>query len=543
MSWRLNEGILNIEAEFKSADFPLIRELRFDWEPRVVPVFSGGGKWKTAAQPKINFENMSATAYFFAREIHQKTGFPVGIVNVSWPGIGIASLVSEEKLIAGSYQKYLDQIAAIRKDIAERPQLVAEWEEKNKEVLEPSEAEKRYAVPDFNDAEWKTDDLPRYTAAFNTKGVGWFRKAVEIPAEWAEKDLVLHLSKVDNDDITYWNGVEVGRTFGWATLRQYRIPARLVQAGKTVIAVRVMNLYGDGGIYDYTERLEIAPVGSETPLSLVGAWKYCIGADHMPTKVPVPPSSPGTMSPNHPSSLFRTFVEPIVRFPVKGAIFYQGESNVGLFKEYETLFPDLINDWRERWGVDFPFYFCQLANNGRKQTDAKGSDYWSVFRESQAKALSLPNTGMAVLIDNAGPDDDVHPKNKQMVGRRLALLARKHCYGELKLEANGPVFKAMGIQNGEVVVTFEHVGDGLKFKDGAKTAKGEDVGFTLAGEDGKYVWADECVIDGARITLKSAAVREPVFVRYAWATNPVAGLYNAEDLPACPFRAGEKEEK
>ena len=415
-----------------------------------------------------------------------------------------------------------------------------------------SDDEKPYATRDFDDDGWKTGDLPQKWQNFpgleKHNGIGWFRKTVEIPAGWEGRELVLRLGKIDDDDITWWNGVEIGRTQGWTLVREYRVPAELVKAGKAVVAVRVLDTSGAAGIYE-AERFEIAPVGDAAPaapISLAGAWKYRIGTDELPTNPPPGPRRPGTVDATVPSALFRNLVEPVIPYAIRGAIWYQGESNAFQWKEYRTLFPDLIRDWRERWGYDFPFYWAQLANYQAPQQALNESGVWHYLREAQTMALALPATGQAILIDNANPDDpnDIHPRNKQDVGRRLALIARKNIYGEPDLVASGPTFRSMEIKDGAAVVTFDNVGGGLRVLPPGRAVNGRngrDVGFALAGADGKYVWADSVIINGATVTLTSAAVANPVSVRYGWATNPVASLYNAEGLPAGPFRVGEPE--
>lgn len=243
---------------------------------------------------------------------------------------------------------------------------------------------------------------------------------------------------------------------------------------------------------------------------------------------PAQVASPGN-NPNISTVLYNGMIAPIVPFGIKGAIWYQGESNAGRAFQYRTLLPAMITDWRQRFGVgEFPFYIVQLANFTAVKPDPGESD-WAELREAQLlTAETLPHTWLAVTTD-IGDDKDIHPKNKQDVGKRLALASLARDYG-IKGEYSGPVYKSMDKVLGGIRVKFDHVGSGLMAKDG-DTLKG----FAIAGEDKKWVWADAKIVNGT-IVVSSAQVEKPVAVRYAWANNPVANLYNKEGLPATPFR-------
>ncbi len=246
---------------------------------------------------------------------------------------------------------------------------------------------------------------------------------------------------------------------------------------------------------------------------------------------PWPPLGPG--SPWTPSGLFNGMIAPLTRYPIRGVIWYQGESNVGRAREYCVLFPGLVSDWRKAWGIgDFPFLFVQLANFLPRKEEPGESD-WAELREAQTFALRLPNTGMAVAID-IGDAQDIHPKNKQDVGKRLALIARRLVFGE-DLVASGPVFDRMVRQGSILRLFFKNVGSGL-------VCRGDRLrGFAVKGRDGPFVWA-KAVIEGDTVVVSSPQVPEPQVVRYAWADNPEANLYNREGLPAVPFRTDAPQE-
>ncbi len=245
---------------------------------------------------------------------------------------------------------------------------------------------------------------------------------------------------------------------------------------------------------------------------------------------PLPPWPDEPIGPNHPYSptgLYNGMIVPILPYGIRGAVWYQGESNAWRAYQYRTLFPTMIKNWRDAWHEgDFPFLFVQLANMDPINPEPGDSD-WAELREAQLMTLSAPNTGMAVTID-IGEANDIHPKNKQDVGRRLALWALAKTYDK-NIVYSGPIYKSMKVDGNNVILSFDNVGGGL-------VAKGDLLkGFAIAGADKKFVWAD-AKIKGDTIVVSSDKVASPVAVRYAWAKNPVCNLYNKEGLPATPFR-------
>jgi sialate O-acetylesterase len=224
-------------------------------------------------------------------------------------------------------------------------------------------------------------------------------------------------------------------------------------------------------------------------------------------------------------------IAPLIPYSIQGAIWYQGESNAGRAYQYRKLFPAMIKNWRKDWGQrDFPFLFVQLANFMAIKPDP-GESNWAELREAQLMTLALPNTGMATIID-IGDAEDIHPKNKQDVGKRLALWALAETYGK-NLVFSGPLYKSMEKKGNQIVLRFNHIGGGL-VADGGESLKG----FAIAGADQKFVWAD-ARIEGDMVVVSSDQVPEPVAVRYAWADNPVCNLYNKAGLPASPFRTDQ----
>lgn len=358
-------------------------------------------------------------------------------------------------------------------------------------------------------------------------GIVWFRKTIDIPAAWAGKELTLNVGVIDDNDFTYFNGVQVGHTEGWMTSRSYKIPKELVKKGPAVISVRVMDTGGTGGINGSPESISIQRSKSDA-VPMAGDWKYQVSLN-----VKEIPQMPVNIAnePNVHSFLFNAMLNPLIPYSIKGAIWYQGESNAGQAYQYRELMPLMITDWRNRWGYDFPFYMVQLASFTAQQKTPVESG-WAELREAQTQtALHLKNTGMAVIID-AGEEFDIHPKNKQTVGKRLALAARAQTYGE-KIPYSGPMYDTYQIEGNKIRIYFKHTDGGLKTKNNEALK-----GFTIAGVDHKFHWAD-AVIEGNTIVVSSPEVALPISVRYAWADYPIYNLYNGADLPADPFRTDD----
>lgn len=290
----------------------------------------------------------------------------------------------------------------------------------------------------------------------------------------------------------------------------------------------------DKMIADYPANMEKWQAAVEKWKADVEAWNAACEkakAENQPLPArPVQPRGPnGPDSPNRPGNLYNGMINPLINFAIRGAIWYQGESNAGRAYQYRKLMPLMISDWRAKWGYDFPFYQVNLANYMARK-DQPVDSAWAELREAQTMTAALPNNGQAVIID-VGEEKDIHPKDKQTVGARLVMLALAKTYGKGN-EWSGPMYDKMAVENGKIRLTFTHA-DGMATKDG-----GPVKGFAIAGEDKKFVWA-EAKIDGKSIIVSSPEVAAPVAVRYAWADNPETNLYNAAGLPAVPFRTDD----
>lgn len=527
----------NYQQEMADAqNYPNIRFMLVEKATSPEPVSemkAAGNGWQVCSSKSV--ADFSAAGYFFGRDLYKYQNVPIGLIDTSWGGTIIETWTSKEALATvPSMGKRLEALNGLplSKEGREKKynQDVEAWKA-NIEKIDKGcvNGEALWATPAFNDGAWKTMKVPGLMQenglpGFN--GLVWFRKTIDIPADWVGKDLTLNVGVIDDNDFTYFNGVQVGHTEGWMAARSYKIPKSLVKNGKAVIAVRVLDTGGTGGINGGPENISLR-LSDSNAIQLAGDWKYQISLSLRDI-----PTMPVNMSwdPNAPTFLFNAMLNPIIPYAIKGAIWYQGESNTAQAYQYRELMPLMITDWRNHWGYDFPFYMVQLASFTAKQT-APVESTWAELREAQTQTLHLNNTGMAVIID-AGEEFDIHPKNKQTVGQRLALAARAQTYGE-KIPYSGPMYETYKIEGNKIRLYFNHTDGGLKIK-GGEAPKG----FTIAGVDHKFHWAD-AVIDGNTIVVSSPEVALPMAVRYAWADYPIYNMFNGADLPMSPFRTDD----
>lgn len=268
----------------------------------------------------------------------------------------------------------------------------------------------------------------------------------------------------------------------------------------------------------------------------LAAWKEVAAKARAEGKQPpFPPQSPDALlKGNHrPANIYNGVLKPTIGYGIRGAIWYQGESNAGRAYQYRDLFPLMISSWRQEWGIgDFPFYWVQLADFRAEKLEPGESD-WAELREAQTMTMSkLPNTGEAVIID-IGEGKDIHPKNKQDVGKRLARWALARDYG-VDVPYHSPQYKSMEVQDGKIVITLDYAAGGLRTFDVA-----EPRGFAIAGADKKFVWALAKIVGQNQIEVWSDQVKQPVAVRYAWADNPICNVFGADGLPLTPFRTDD----
>jgi sialate O-acetylesterase len=488
------------------------------------------GKW-ISANPNTVLQ-FSAVAYFMAKQLYDKYKVPIGILHSSWGGTPAEAWVSENGLAA--FPNYLDKL-----HFYQDPTNVKAVQLKDRTITDKwysdahtgdqglsADGSASWAAPSVDFSNWDHLQVPGFWKEQNLHGltgVAWYKKEIQITPAMAGRDADLELGFLDDNDSTYFNGIKVGSVSSKYLQRVYHITGTMIKEGSNVITVRLTNTDGNGGfIIDKKYRL----YNATNTVDLTGDWQIKAGVS-----VPALPVSKFTRLYYQPASLYSTMIAPIVNYTIKGAAWYQGEANTNRAKEYRTLLPAMINDWRSRWGQgDFSFLIVQLANYLPVKPQPSESE-WAELREAQQFiSKTVPNTGLAVIID-IGETNDVHPLNKKDVGARLAFNAEKLAYHEKNIVYSGPVYKSMKVDGNQIILNFDHVGGGLT------TADGQDLKqFAIAGADHQFVWA-KAWISGNQIIVSSDQVKVPVVVRYAWADNPAGcNLINKEKLPASPFR-------
>lgn len=519
--------INNYKQEIANANFPKIRQFEVQRFTSTSPEKDlAGGKWEVCSPETAG--NFSATAYFFARKLYQELNVPIGLINASWGGTNIETWISKE-----AFQNN-DEFKAM---ISKMPNLNI------KEMLQQQEADLQNKLKSFQPNFPPTDlainefkTLPNNKELLrkmyvpktweeqgleNLNGKVWFRKVIDMSQEDVTKVAIVNLGLIDDNDETYINGIKVGTTIGYNVQRQYSIPAGTIKAGKNVVSVLVDDTGGGGGITGKPEDINLT-IGSKI-IPLAGDWEILI---QEASKVS------SNLDPNsYPTLLYNSMIHPITNYAIKGAIWYQGEANVYRAKQYQIAFPLLINDWRKQWKQgDFPFYFVQLSSwNEDNGNSVKGS-LWAELREAQAFALKLPNTGMAITTD-IGDSKDIHPKNKQGVGKRLAEIALNKTFSKQNVYT-GPTFASFKLEGDEISINFDNVGTGLYTSDKYGYIKG----FEVADEKMNFHYAKAKIINHT-IVLYDFVLKNPVVVRYSWADDAgESNLFNNEGFPAAPFR-------
>lgn len=487
------------------------------------------GEW-ISANP-VSVLQFSGVAYFFALEIYEKYKIPIGLINSALGGSPAESWISEEnvKKFPDYYQeffKYKD--GTLEKQIDENDRKVNNDWYKLANTRDEG-LKNNWKNSELDDTNWKTMNVPGYWAdneLGNVNGVIWFRKEFTI-AKTSENTAKLILGRIVDADSVFVNNQFVGTTSYMYPPRIYSFNANILKEGRNEITVRVINNSGKGGfVMDKPYELVL----ENDTLDLKGSWKYQLGAKMLPL--------PGqTFVRWKPVGLYNAMIAPLKNYPIKGVLWYQGESSTKKPSEYFALMETLIANWRSQWQQEkLPFLYVQLTNFMDPKPDPAESN-WAALRQQQFNTLKIPNTAMAVTID-LGEWNDIHPLNKYDVGKRLALQARRTVYGEQNLIASGPLFKSMKQKENKLILSFTDIGTGLIAKN-----NGVLKGFAIAGNDGKFVWAN-AFIEGDQIVVSNDAVINPFKVRYAWADNPAdANLYNKENLPASPFESdlGQKQ--
>lgn len=528
MEWYV-EGADRAEEEIMNANFSDIRLFDVPRKLESTPAKDlPSGEWEICSPSTI--PQFSAVGYYFGRELHQNLDIPIGLLGDNFGGTVVEAWTSADAL--GSVEPFVQDIQNLKTTSIEDVKKTGDtafnqWLDKFYST-DKGIKDSIYLWANTDYKEWKTMQLPTLwessldTTLHEKDGVVWFTREFELDHI---SDATLSLGPIDDSDITWINGKKVGETYNQFNKdRTYPINKEVLKIGKNQITIRIEDYVGGGGLYGKTDKIFIKTDQKQTPLS--GTWRYNKGMI-VDTEMPSNSFSPN----NFPTCLYNGMIAPITEFPIKGVIWYQGESNSYRAHEYNTLFPLMIEDWRKQWNQpELPFIFVQLANFNEQQTSPKKSE-WAELREAQSKTLSLKNTAMITAID-LGEANNIHPTNKQEVGKRLANAALTEVY-QTPIAYKGPTFKSQKIDGNSITITFEHVGEGLQVDD----KFGYVYGFTIVGSDKKYNWAKAEIIAKDKVKVWSDQVSNPLSVRYAWQNNPdPANLKNTSLLPAFPFR-------
>jgi sialate O-acetylesterase len=523
-------------AEISNAAHSSIRMLTVEHAASAIPLqeFQSPVAWKIASPETV--PQWSAVCYFFARELQTTSQVPIGLLHSSWGGANIRPWMSATALHAdGGYESALQILRVYAKDqSAAQTQFAAQWEQwwRSKTAdhsgTEPWTA-KRLAAASSTTAPWKI--APAGLGDWRTWGVPelqdftgllWYRIRFTLTAAQAKSTATLVLGAINQVDQTWINGRAVGNTFGYGTERSYPIAAGRLHAGDNVLVVNVLSTYGGGGLLagPGTRALQLA---SGESIALDGAWQYRI----VPPAIGYPPRAPWE-SVGGLSTLYNAMIAPLGAYGIRGVLWYQGESNTGEAQTYQSLLAGLMADWRRQFGAQLPFLIVQLPNFGPAPV-APVESGWAEVREAQRLAVAHdPHAGLAITID-IGDAHNLHPTNKQDVGRRLARAARHVIYGE-SIAPSGPVALSATRAANEIAVEFGDLERGL-----VAYSHDSPIGFELCADSPGSCRFAQSRIDGARIMLSIPAATSPSRVRYCWADSPVCTLFDRSGLPAGPF--------
>ena len=523
MEWQVQQAH-NAKNEIANANYPQIRVLFVEHDKKLLPQQDIlAGSWKIC--DTLNVKQFSAIAYYFARKIHLDNNVPVGIVQSTWGGTPVESWTSRETLLSSPLTKikvHANDTLTQNHFVQDSLNLLRFWDivynpQNNSATTIPS--------PEYNDSAWAAIEMPKVIKDFGIgryEGMVWLRKKVTLPESFIGKELSLHMGHVEMNYSIYFNGTEICKTVWNASpSHSYTIPGNNIKNTDNTISLRIAMLWGGGGINAPADSIYITDGITKIPLA--STWLY---------KKDLEPTIPKIRNYHYyPEVLFNAMINPLVPFGIKGFIWYQGEADDSVAFNYRKTFPMMIADWRQHWGMgDLPFLYVQLANF-KKIKDIPSESEWAELREAQTLTLSQPNTGMACIID-IGEADNIHPANKQEVGRRLALIANKKVYGQNCI-ASGPIYNSYLIEGNKIRIRFTNTGSELS------TFNNQEVlGFAIAGDDKQFHWA-KAIIEGNEVVVYSEKVAKPVAVRYAWADNPVCNLVNTEGLPTVPFRTDD----
>jgi sialate O-acetylesterase len=560
MEWPLGATGAQAAAAAAEAD-PLIRFLRVPKATASHPLPVVSAPWAAATPPSL--DSMGAVGFWFAKSLRKATGMPVGIIESNWGGSRAEPWTDLATL--GSESIYVDRVAALRRRIdnwdslapAQRDRAYEDgrrrfqsegtswWNAVN--ASEPGIGERWFAKEEPADADaWKTAVLPAKWseepefAAFD--GVRWYRRTVDIPAEWEGKEILVELGAVDDADILFFDGRAVANTIAdWTTARRYRVPGSLVKAGPAVLALEVLDMQGEGGLTGDPARMRVVcPEAGDASVPIAGEWRTRAGRDARgiaaPPTRPARDQGPGTAF-DDPAAMHNAMIAPFAGTQLRGAIWYQGESNTGSVADaeaYATLLPLTIRSWRATFEQpSMPFGIVSLAAFHDFSPGVAVGGTWPILRDAQLSAeRTSPNAGVVTTID-VGDAKDIHPRDKRTVGERLARWALATAHGKQDVAWRGPRTKSARRDGDGILVDFDVERGRLGTRDGKAPA-----GFAIAGADGQFFVAETELRQPSAIRLRSDKVPVPTEVRYAWQDNPANAnvIDEVSALPAHPFR-------
>lgn len=528
MEWTVNNTLDRTKAQ-QEAD-PNIRMFTVTKKISNTRMNDVTGGWVQAAPTTV--DGFSAVGYAFAKKIYRELKVPVGMIHTSWGGTAAEAWTSINMMAKDPMTSNISDRATLAlksspAGMQEYQDAVRKWQVKGFPDFFGTHSEEA-AKSDFDDSSWESATMP-YAFPDQFDGTIWFRKEVTLSAAEASSINSISLGAIDDVDMTYVNGEQVGQTDltvpgFYSAFRKYSIRNGLLKEGRNVIAVRAYDGQGPGGFSGPANVLKLGDI------SISDGWKMKVEGPKQPPAAdagpqPQPPMT--TNDPNFPETLYNGMLYPLAPYGIRGAIWYQGESNAGRAVQYKSLLSTMIKDWRQifRQG-DFPFYIVQLANfMAPSQTQFDSA--WAELRDAQDKVGQEKNNGVATILD-IGEANDIHPRNKRDVGERLALIALNKDYKK-NVEWQGPRLDKVSFSGATATVSFSH-SKGLRTADGLAVRA-----FAIAGEDMKWRWAT-ATIDGNKVILTNADVPKPVAVRYGWQDNPAVNLINGDGLPAMPFR-------
>jgi sialate O-acetylesterase len=514
--------VLNNDSEIAAAKDPQLRILTVPKKTAVAPAYSFGGPVAWAPVTPQSVPGFSAACYFMAEELRASQHVPIGAINATWGGTAIRSWLDEEgsRGVGGDEAALL---ALYRTDpVTANRQFGARWQawwEAHAHQAPWRDASALTWKPMPKIAYWETWGDPAFA---NFNGIVWARKVVTLTAEEAARGETVSLGVVDEIDETFVNGVPVGNTFGWDAERTYRLPKGLLHAGQNVILVNLVDSWGYGGFQGPAEKLRLGLAGGGSK-PLGEGWEYVLA----PAGIGDPPRPPWDAAAGL-SLIYDGMIAPLGGYGFKGAAWYQGETDAGAAAGYAGKLRAMMAGWRRQFGAPaMPFLIVSLANYGDPQR-APGASGWAEIREAQREAAQADGHAAVVVAMDLGDRLDIHPANKQEVGRRLALAAKALAYGAPVPPPGPEVVGAERTPQG-ILVTFRGVKGRLHAWSGA-----QPLGFELCAETQQSCRYAEAAADGATVRLADDG-RPATRVRYAWADAPVVNLYDEAPLPAGPF--------